>query len=110
MKKYKGRREPYTELGLKRVPCARCDKKPSRYQWSSCANNNYWVGVCEDCDILLNEVVLAFFGFLNREELMNAYLEKIGREPRSVPPQIVKAMNKPVMGSRPWKSTPDRGA
>jgi hypothetical protein len=73
-----GRREPYTALGIRRVPCARCGK-PSRHQWQVCANGNRFMGVCGDCDITLNAIALSFFRFPpdKRAALMNAYRERI---------------------------------
>ena len=67
-----GRRKPYTELGISRVPCARC-AEPSEFQWEVCANDNRWMGVCKECDIELNSMVLIFFGLRNQRALMNAY-------------------------------------
>ena len=55
------RREPYTEAGIKRVPCERCGE-PSAYQWQICATGNKWSGVCVECDIALNELVVEFMG------------------------------------------------
>ena len=56
------RREPYTERGIGRVPCARCGK-PSIEQWNICALGGGYFGVCAECDTLLNELVLRFFRF-----------------------------------------------
>ncbi len=53
------RTKPYTEKGISRVPCFACGK-PSSQQWQICALNNEWKGLCEECDIELNEIVLQF--------------------------------------------------
>ena len=53
------RYKPYTEKGISRVPCERCGK-PSSQQWQICAIGNKWAGVCTDCDIELNRLVLEF--------------------------------------------------
>ena len=53
------RREPYTEIGIKRVPCYRCGK-PSVRQWQICSLNNEYKGLCRECDIKLNQIVLKF--------------------------------------------------
>ena len=53
------RRKPYTEIGIKRVPCFRCGK-PSVQQWQICSLNNEYKGLCQQCDIDLNRVVLSF--------------------------------------------------
>ena len=55
------RKKPYTEIGIKRVPCFRCGK-PSSQQWQICALNNEYKGVCNDCDFELNKIVLEFMG------------------------------------------------
>jgi hypothetical protein len=55
-----GRKKPYTEKGLERLPCFRCGKKPSTHQWSACSDNNLWRPICVDCDIKLNKMVLIF--------------------------------------------------
>lgn len=55
------RREPYTERGIGAVPCQRCGK-PSATQWQICATGNQWAGVCVECDIALNALVVEFMG------------------------------------------------
>jgi len=70
--KYYGRKNPYTEIGIRRIPCQRC-KAPSVFQWQVCANGRYYLGVCNKCDIELNIVVLKFFK-LPVNKLMNYYL------------------------------------
>jgi hypothetical protein len=57
-----GRRKGYTAIGISRVPCLGCGK-PSSHQWSICALDNRWFGVCTECDIGLNAIVLRFFRF-----------------------------------------------
>ncbi len=53
------RRKPYTEIGIKRVPCFRCGK-PSVRQWQICSLNNEYKGLCREHDIELNRLVLTF--------------------------------------------------
>ena len=72
----RGRKKPYTEIGISRIPCARCGD-PSSYQWQSCANNNYWMGLCKYCDFALNELVLQFFRFDNYKCLLEKYAKRI---------------------------------
>ena len=60
-----GRRRPYTEKGIRRLPCARCDNAAS-YQWQICADGNLYRTICNACDDELNELVLKFFGFKDR--------------------------------------------
>ena len=55
------RRKPYTEIGIKRVPCFRCGK-PSSTQWQICSLDNEYKGLCTSCDIMLNIIVLQFVG------------------------------------------------
>ncbi len=68
-----GRKKPYTEIGISRVPCKRCGK-PSTQQWQTCSLNNEWFGVCTDCDVKLNLHVLWFFGIKNASQLINKYV------------------------------------
>ena len=70
----KGRKEPYTELGIKRVPCSRCGKA-STSQWQVCANNNRYMGICTACDIKLNKLVLEFMNIANSQGLIIRYRE-----------------------------------
>lgn len=51
------RHTPYTAIGITRVPCMRCGK-PSVHQWQICADGNQYRGVCLDCDIFINGVVM----------------------------------------------------
>lgn len=66
------RRKPYTARGIVRVPCAKCGK-PSRYQWQICADDNTWRGLCVECDVALNAMVLAFIGDPWADVKMAAY-------------------------------------
>ena len=76
---FTGRRTPYTAVGIRRVPCARCGR-PSVHQWSACANGNRYVGVCADCDVKLNELALRFFRIPGRRSLLAAYRRRVARE------------------------------
>jgi hypothetical protein len=51
------RRKPYTAIGIGRVPCFRCGE-PSAYQWQVCADGNVYRGLCRECDVALNRLVL----------------------------------------------------
>jgi hypothetical protein len=55
--KLNGRREQYTSLGIKRVPCVRCGA-PAVHQWQVCADQRRYRALCLDCDIALNKLVL----------------------------------------------------
>ena len=57
--KRSGRREPYTEIGIRRLACARCGE-PARFQWNACADGNLWRPMCTRCDVAINLLVLRF--------------------------------------------------
>ena len=69
-----GRKKPYTEIGIRRVPCARCGA-PSTQQWQTCADGSLWRGVCTECDIQLNTLVLVFMDDPDVDEKIKAYRE-----------------------------------
>jgi hypothetical protein len=71
-----GRKKPYSERGINRVPCARCGK-PSQHQWNCCALDNRWLGVCTECDIKLNADTLAFFRVPDAAGVLAAYVERM---------------------------------
>lgn len=66
------RRTPYTSIGIKRIPCARCGA-PSVHQWQICSDGNQYRGLCLECDIAMNEVVLRFIGFKNWRSKLKQY-------------------------------------
>jgi len=78
--KYVGRRKPYTERGISRIRCYRCGR-PSSQQWQVCANGNRFLGVCNECDIRMNEMVLEFMKFPEHIAcaLMRKYREELER-------------------------------
>lgn len=69
-----GRKQPYTAIGIRRVPCSRCGS-PSEHQWQVCAIDNRWLGVCVSCDVELNRVALEFMRVPNAGDLVAAYAE-----------------------------------
>jgi transcription elongation factor Elf1 len=71
----RGRRKPYSAIGISRIPCARCGK-PSTQQWSICSNGNRYLGVCTECDIRLNVLVLKFFRFKNISRMIRQYAKR----------------------------------
>lgn len=84
MKITAGRKKPYTERGIKKAPCYRCGK-PSSKQWQICALNNRWLGVCDECDIKLNSVVLRFFRFVDQSHILQKYEAKLlKKKPESI--------------------------
>ena len=71
------RRIPYSEIGIKRVPCFRCGVKPSVHQWQVCADGNVFRPLCQECDIALNRLVLEWMKFPNADVLMNKYIQEV---------------------------------
>ena len=69
------RRKPYTTIGIRRVPCAKCGK-PSVHQWQVCAMGNQWFGVCQDCDIELNRLAVEFMRIQDGKAVMARYARK----------------------------------
>lgn len=73
-----GRRRPYTDAGIKRVPCARCGS-PARYQWNICSDGNLFRPICEACDVALNRLVLRWMGFKDWRNKIRRYIENMRR-------------------------------
>lgn len=78
------RARPYTAIGIRRVPCARCGK-PSTQQWNVCALGKQYFGVCDACDVGLNRAALEYMRWPDREAIMESYSPR--RTPRE---QIAK--------------------
>jgi hypothetical protein len=71
-----GRKEPYTQIGIARVPCIKCGK-PARTQFQICADDRLYRPLCLCCDRDLNRLVLKFMQFPDAEEKMAAYEKKL---------------------------------
>ena len=71
------RTKPYTQIGIKRLKCFRCNNKAS-FQWNICSDNNLFRPICLDCDIELNELVLKFMNFTDWKEKIEKYRRKNG--------------------------------
>lgn len=69
------RREPYTEIGVRKLKCIRCGE-PARFQWNICSDGSYRP-VCGVCDIKLNDLVLKFMGHPDRDSVMRRYRETV---------------------------------
>lgn len=69
------RTKPYTQTGIRRIPCKRCGN-PSVHQWQICADNNVYRGLCMRCDIALNALVLRWMRFKNWKKIINKYSRK----------------------------------
>jgi hypothetical protein len=70
-----GRRKPYTERGIKGVPCIRfsiCGNM-AHSSWTICADNNVHRPLCKSCDEELNEMVLRWVEFPDWQEKMQRY-------------------------------------
>jgi hypothetical protein len=68
-------RQPYTEIGIRRVPCLRCGA-PSAHQWNICSLPGYH-GICTNCDVALNKLVLDFMGVPDADTLGAEYAERM---------------------------------
>lgn len=72
-----GRREPYTEIGVRRLPCVRgCGRKATQ-QWQICADANLYRPICTECDIELNAMVLRWAGDPDAEMKIATYRERL---------------------------------
>lgn len=82
LKRRYGRKKPYTNEEIKKLPCCRCGK-PSSFQWQICSDGNLYRPICIDCDIALNKLVLEFMDFPDRDEKIKEY-EKAKRKDNEV--------------------------
>lgn len=73
-----GRRKPYTQIGIRRVECARprC-RRPSRFQWSACAIGGRFIAVCDRHDLEINTWLLTTFRIPGARALLRRYEEAI---------------------------------
>jgi hypothetical protein len=69
------RRKPYTEIGIRRLPCVRCGSK-ARFQWQICADGNIWRPLCGECDVALNAMVMRWVWGDTREDDIRRYREE----------------------------------
>lgn len=74
------RSRPYTQQGIKRVPCCRCGHKRGYAQWNICADGNVPRALCAACDIELNELVMRWAFGSTREADLQAYRQKVASE------------------------------
>ncbi len=77
-----GRKKPYTDVGIRRIPCSRCGQ-PSMQQWQACANDNRYLGVCDRCDVGLNRLALRFMRVPEAAALLARYARRVAQ--RSTP-------------------------
>lgn len=71
--------KPYTAIGIRRVPCARCGA-PSNHQWNVCADFNSFRAICWPCDIEMNRMVLNFMRFPNVDQMVADYKERMEKD------------------------------
>lgn len=71
------RKQPYTEIGIRRLRCVRCGKQASQ-QWQVCADDNVFRPICIDCDIALNVLVLEWIGDSKSKDKISKYKRKLG--------------------------------
>lgn len=69
-----GRREPYTDAGVRRLKCVRCGQ-PAVHQWQTCADDNLWRPICKQCDVALNHLALTFMKDPDAEAKIAKYRE-----------------------------------
>lgn len=74
--KLHGRKNPYTESGVRRLPCSRCGQ-PAMFQWNACADGNLWRPLCLDCDVAINELVLQWMGIPDADAKIEAYKKRV---------------------------------
>lgn len=67
------RLRPYTERGVRRLRCFRCQRPKPELQWQICADGNQFRPICRPCDVALNEMVLTFMGDRDMDRKMKAY-------------------------------------
>ena len=66
------RREPYTEIGVRRLGCIRCGKA-ARFRWNICSDGNRFRPLCLDCDVDLNRMVLEWMRHPEAQDLADRY-------------------------------------
>lgn len=71
-----GRRRPYTQIGIRRLPCARCGK-PAEFTWNACADGGLRRPICVKCDVLLNRIVLRFMNDPDWKAKVAAYAARL---------------------------------
>lgn len=76
MKPTRGRRKPYTQIGIRRLTCCRCQNKAT-VQWQICADGNTYRPLCTPCDLELNEIVMRWVWGDTREDDLQRYRKKM---------------------------------
>lgn len=73
----RGRRKPYTAIGIARMKCIRGCGRRAAFQWQICADGNVYRVVCRECDVALNEMVTRWAWGNRREEDLQRYRKKV---------------------------------
>ena len=73
--------KPYTDCGIKRIPCVRCGGQ-GYSSWHICADGNQPRVFCRECDIEANRLAMTFaFGAVKSRKPMRKYEAKMRSEP-----------------------------
>lgn len=70
------RKQPYTEIGIRRLKCMRCGNQATQ-QWQVCADDNIYRPICADCDIELNILVLRWMGDSQLDSKIKKYKARL---------------------------------
>lgn len=73
----RGRTKPYTDIGIRRMPCSRSCGRKSRCQWQICADKRLFRTLCAECDVELNAMVMRWVWGDTREADIQAYRDKV---------------------------------
>ncbi len=74
----KQRKKPYTQIGISRLKCIRCENNAS-FQWNICADGNVYRPLCAECDVELNEMVMRWaFGNEAEKSVENYRIKVLG--------------------------------
>jgi hypothetical protein len=71
------RTRPYTERGIRRLPCFRGCGRRARTQWNVCADGNQYRPLCLECDVELNAMVLRWMNDPDAEAKIEAYTRRL---------------------------------
>lgn len=61
------RTTPYTEEGIKRVKCFRC-QMPATRQWDIYCDGPQFVAVCDECDMVFNDMLAVCMEYMTRKK------------------------------------------
>lgn len=71
-----GRRQPYTDRGIRRLKCVGCGAS-AHAMWQVCADGRVYRPICKLCDIALNRLVLEFMRDPEAAAKMRVYTHKV---------------------------------